>query len=66
MKLIDMPKDSEGKILSEYDGRVSALGLHRGALFLVVKNDSSNPLIIKIKNSKYAIGREVAARIEVQ
>ncbi|MBD3204126.1 hypothetical protein GF327_07560 [Candidatus Woesearchaeota archaeon] len=46
--------------------RLSSLGLYNGSDIKVIKNDSRGPLILKVLNSKIAIGRGQARKIIVE
>lgn len=48
---------------SNFKRRLSELGLFRGAEIEIVKNDYWGPLIIKIFDSKIALGRGEAIKI---
>jgi Fe2+ transport system protein FeoA len=45
--------------------RLNDLGLYLGAKIEVVKNDGGGPLIVKILNSKIALGRGQCQKISV-
>ncbi|MFH1642242.1 MAG: FeoA family protein [Nanoarchaeota archaeon] len=46
--------------------RLCDLGLYDGSIINIVKNDVSGPVIIKLKDSKLAIGRGQANKILVE
>ncbi|KKR08217.1 MAG: hypothetical protein UT36_C0008G0057 [Candidatus Peregrinibacteria bacterium GW2011_GWF2_39_17] len=46
-----------------FTGRLCDLGLFEGTNVTIVKNDHFGPLILKILNSKIALGRGEAAKI---
>ncbi|NLC66499.1 MAG: ferrous iron transport protein A [Clostridium sp.] len=45
--------------------RLSELGLHKGALFKVVKNDFG-PIILSFSGNKLALGRGLASSVMVE
>ena len=50
----------------EFSRRLCDLGLFDGAELEVVKNDNFGPIIVKILNSKIALGRGEASKIYAQ
>lgn len=66
MRLAEMEEDAEGKIVKEFDERVSALGLHMGAEFRILKNNNKDPIVLRVKGSKVAIDRRIAKQIQAR
>tara|TARA_B100000315_G_C14243808_1_gene436517 strand:+ start:396 stop:626 length:231 start_codon:yes stop_codon:yes gene_type:complete len=69
--LSQFEKGEKVKILDVHCGkdfsrRLSDLGLFNGAEVEIVKNDNFGPIIIKILNSKLALGRGEANKIYVK
>lgn len=69
--LADFPSGTKVKIVGLYGGpwlrqRLHELGLFEGAEIIIVKNDRLGPVILKVFNSKIAVGRKQARRIYVQ
>jgi len=69
--LADFPAGSKLRITGLYGGRsfrekLSELGLFEGAEVEVIKNDFSGPIILKVFDSKIAIGRGQAQKTYVQ
>ena len=70
-KLPQFKKGEKLKVLGvncgkEFSRRLSDLGLFTGAELEIIKNDDFGPIIIKILNSKLALGRGEASKIYVQ
>ena len=67
-KITDYKKDDKVKISymncrQNLKCRLEELGLYDGALVKIIKNDDFGPLIIKIFNSQFALGRGEAQKI---
>jgi ferrous iron transport protein A len=70
-RLSQFSKGEKVKILGVHCGkdfsrRLSDLGLFDGAKVEIIKNDHFGPVIIKILNSKLALGRGEANKIYVE
>lgn len=50
----------------EFNCRLTELGLFNGAEIEIIKNDNFGPLLIKILDSKIALGRNEANKIYVK
>jgi ferrous iron transport protein A len=46
--------------------RLCTLGILKGQTIEIMKNDEHGPILVKVLDSKIAIGRGQAARIEVE
>ena len=56
-----------GIFVGEQDiGRLAGLGLVKGTLLLVLKNRGASPVIVKLGETRIALGRDYAVRIEVE
>jgi len=69
--LLDAAEKSTVKIISIDCGRILSrrlreLGMYEGTEIEVLKNDNFGPVIIKVKGSKFAIGRGQAYKIKVE
>ncbi len=68
LKLSDIPEGKKVKIDSVVCGdnvkhRLCSLGVLKGKTVEMIKNDSSGPIILKVLDSKLAVGREQAKNI---
>jgi Fe2+ transport system protein FeoA len=66
--LSQFKKEEKIKILNlncgrEFSRRLCALGLFEGSEIEIIKNDDSGPIIVKIMNSKIALGQGEAYKI---
>ena len=67
-QLSDFKKGEKAKIQKidcgrDFSRRLCALGLFDGIEVEIIKNDNFGPIIIKILNSKIALGRGEASKI---
>lgn len=46
--------------------RLTAMGLLPGQIVMVVRNGHPGPLVVKVKESKIVLGREMAQKIKVE
>ncbi|MEO2082482.1 MAG: FeoA family protein [Desulfurobacteriaceae bacterium] len=70
MKLVDVPKGKSVRVVSIGGGfgvrnRLAAIGVYPGAVVKVVKSPPG-PIIIEVAGSRMAIGKGMAAKIEVE
>lgn len=65
-KLTNVKNNAHVCISKCLDPDLEKLGFHEGCILCVIKNDNINPLIILLKDSKIAIGRDIAEKIEVK
>ena len=50
----------------EYRKRITGLGFVKGCEVKVLRNESKGPLVVKVKGSKFVLGRGEASRIFVE
>ena len=70
MKLIDVPEGKTVQVIDIEGGmgvrnRLAAIGLYPGAPIKVVKSPPG-PLIVEVAGSRIALGKGMAAKIEVK
>lgn len=70
MRLIDVKEGEKVKIINIIGGcglknRLASIGIYPGAEIKVVKS-SPGPFIVETAGSRFAIGKGMAARIEVE
>lgn len=68
LALIDIKEGMEARIKSitcdeGVKHRLCSLGILKGKIVKVIKNDSSSPILIKVLDSKIAVGRDQAKNI---
>jgi Fe2+ transport system protein FeoA len=66
MKLSEIKQGCNGIIYENCDNKSCVLGLHEDSEFSIFKNDFTNPIILKVKGSKLAIGQRLAQTILVR
>jgi ferrous iron transport protein A len=71
MRLGDLPSGRKGIVRRLRGGgaltsRLTAMGISLGAELVVVQNFGQGPIIIKVRNTRVALGRGEAAHIRVE
>jgi ferrous iron transport protein A len=71
MRLGDLPSGRKGIVRRLRGGgaltsRLTAMGISLGAELVVVQNFGRGPIIIKVRNTRVALGRGEAAHIRVE
>lgn len=70
-KLINLQSGQKAKVLSVHGGRaiksrLQAMGIFPGAYITIIQNMNRGPVIIEIFNTRLAIGRGMAEKVEVE
>jgi ferrous iron transport protein A len=70
MRLIDIPAGKSARVIDVTGGmgmknRLAAIGIYPGATVKVVKSPPG-PMIIEVSGTRLALGKGMAARIEVE
>ena len=70
MRLIDIPAGKSARVVDVTGGmgmknRLAAIGIYPGATVKVVKSPPG-PMIIEVSGTRLALGKGMAARIEVE
>ena len=66
--LIALHPGEKGKVTSlgggkRFQEKMSSLGIHPGVTIQVISNYSNGPLIVKVKDTKFVLGRKMAEKI---
>ena len=51
---------------NEFSGRLAAMGLVLGAALLVMQNSGKGPMLVRVRDTRLALGRGEAQRILVE
>ena len=71
IKLTDMKKGSEGKVVSvtgdsRFVSRITSIGLTPGCRVSVIKNEKNRPILVYSRDTMIALNRKDCSNIEME